>query len=44
MSKSLGQQIIIENVGGAGGSIGAARAARAAPDAIRCCCTIRQWQ
>ena len=32
MSKSLGQQIIIENVGGAGGSIGAARAARAAPD------------
>src|SRR5262249_31486166 len=27
MSKSLGQQIIIENVGGAGGSIGAARAA-----------------
>ena len=32
MSQSLGQQIIIENVGGAGGSIGAARAARAAPD------------
>src|SRR5262245_49177434 len=32
MSNSLGQQIIIENVGGAGGSIGAARAARAAPD------------
>src|SRR6516165_5980919 len=32
MSKSLGQQIIIENVGGAGGSIGAARAARATPD------------
>ena len=32
MSQSLGQQIVIENVGGAGGSIGAARAARAAPD------------
>ena len=27
MSQSLGQQIVIENVGGAGGSIGAARAA-----------------
>ena len=32
MSQSLGQQIVIDNVGGAGGSIGAARAARAAPD------------
>jgi tripartite-type tricarboxylate transporter receptor subunit TctC len=32
MSQSLGQQIIIENVGGAGGLIGAGRAARGAPD------------
>src|SRR5262245_47410830 len=32
MTQSLGQQIVIENIGGAGGSIGAARAARAAPD------------
>ena len=32
MTKSLGQQIVIENIGGAGGMIGAARAARAAPD------------
>src|SRR5262245_54472309 len=32
MSQSLGQQIVIENIGGAGGSIGAVRAARAAPD------------
>jgi tripartite-type tricarboxylate transporter receptor subunit TctC len=32
MRKSLGQPIIIENVGGADGSIGAGRAARARPD------------
>lgn len=32
MSKSLGQQIVIENIGGAGGMIAAAKAARAAPD------------
>jgi tripartite-type tricarboxylate transporter receptor subunit TctC len=32
MAKSLGQPIIIENVGGAGGMIAAARAARAKPD------------
>ena len=32
MGKSLGQQIIVENVAGAGGTIGATRAARAAPD------------
>jgi tripartite-type tricarboxylate transporter receptor subunit TctC len=32
MSQNLGQQIVIENVGGAGGTLGAARAARAAPD------------
>ncbi|MPZ37395.1 MAG: tripartite tricarboxylate transporter substrate binding protein BugD [Rhizobiales bacterium] len=32
MSKPLGQQIIIENVSGAGGTLGAGRASRAAPD------------
>jgi len=32
MAKSLGQPIVIENVGGAGGTIAATRAARAEPD------------
>jgi tripartite-type tricarboxylate transporter receptor subunit TctC len=32
MSKHLGQQMLIENIGGAGGTIGIARAVRAAPD------------
>lgn len=32
MSETLGQPIIIENVGGAGGTVGSARAAAAAPD------------
>ncbi len=32
MSRHLGQNIVIENVGGAGGTIGATRAAEAAPD------------
>lgn len=32
MSQTLGQQLVIENVGGAGGTIGALRAARANPD------------
>jgi tripartite-type tricarboxylate transporter receptor subunit TctC len=32
LSELLGQQVIIENVGGAGGMTGAARAAKAAPD------------
>jgi len=32
MGEALGQQIVIENVGGAGGTIGVAKAARAAPD------------
>ncbi|HEV8390843.1 MAG TPA: tripartite tricarboxylate transporter substrate-binding protein [Dongiaceae bacterium] len=32
MSKTLGQQVIVEKVGGAGGTLGAARAAKAEPD------------
>lgn len=32
MSKILKQQVIVENVGGAGGTVGAARVARSAPD------------
>jgi tripartite-type tricarboxylate transporter receptor subunit TctC len=32
MSRTLGQQVIVENVGGAGGAIGVVRAARAQPD------------
>src|SRR3981189_112344 len=32
MSEVLGQQVVIENVGGAGGMTGAARVAQAAPD------------
>jgi tripartite-type tricarboxylate transporter receptor subunit TctC len=32
MAKTLGQSIVIENVGGAGGTIGSARVAAAAPD------------
>ena len=32
MSRTLGQQIIVENIGGAGGTIGMTRAAAAAPD------------
>ena len=32
MSKDLGQQVIVENVGGAGGTLGAARVAKADPD------------
>jgi tripartite-type tricarboxylate transporter receptor subunit TctC len=32
MSKTLGQQLVIENVGGAGGTLGSARVASAAPD------------
>ena len=32
ISEILGQQFIVENVGGAGGSTGTARVAKAAPD------------
>lgn len=32
MSETLGQQVIVENLGGAGGSIGSLQASRAAPD------------
>ena len=32
MSKTLGQQVIVENVGGAGGTRGAGQVAKAAPD------------
>ncbi|GGE42776.1 hypothetical protein GCM10007276_20040 [Agaricicola taiwanensis] len=32
MSRDLGQQIVVENVGGAGGTLGAARVAKADPD------------
>ena len=32
MSRELGQQVIVENVGGAGGTLGAARVAAAEPD------------
>jgi tripartite-type tricarboxylate transporter receptor subunit TctC len=32
MSRDLGQQVLVENVGGAGGTLGAARAAKSEPD------------
>ncbi|WP_297977091.1 tripartite tricarboxylate transporter substrate-binding protein [uncultured Amaricoccus sp.] len=32
MSKTLGQQIVVQNVGGAGGTLGATQVAKAAPD------------
>ena len=32
MTQALGQQVIVENVGGAGGTLGAARVAKADPD------------
>jgi len=32
MSRTLGQQFIVENIGGAGGTIGSVRAMRAKPD------------
>jgi tripartite-type tricarboxylate transporter receptor subunit TctC len=41
MGQSLGQTVIVENVGGAGGSIGAGRVARANPDGYTI--AIGQW-
>jgi tripartite-type tricarboxylate transporter receptor subunit TctC len=41
MSASLGQPVIIENVGGADGTIGVGRAARAAPDGYTL--SVGQW-
>ena len=38
MGELLGQQVIIENVGGAGGMTGAARVAKAAPDGYTSSC------
>src|ERR1700752_2658145 len=32
LGRTLGQQIVVENVGAAGGTVGTERAARAAPD------------
>jgi tripartite-type tricarboxylate transporter receptor subunit TctC len=32
MSKALGQQVVVQNVGGAGGTLGATQVAKAAPD------------
>jgi tripartite-type tricarboxylate transporter receptor subunit TctC len=39
MSRTLGQTVIVENVGGAGGTLGMARVAKAAPDGY----TIAVW-
>ncbi len=39
MGKTLGQSVIVENVGGAGGTIGMARVAKAAPDGY----TVAVW-
>ena len=36
MTRDLGQQVIVENVGGAGGTLGAARVAKADPTATPC--------
>src|SRR3954468_19250477 len=41
MKQSLGQPVVIENVGGAGGSIGVGRLARAEPDGYTI--DIGQW-
>lgn len=35
MTKTLKQQVLIENLAGAGGTIGSARVANASPEAIR---------
>src|SRR3954469_1382097 len=39
MSRTLGQTVIVENIGGAGGTIGMARVAKAAPDGY----TVAVW-
>ena len=39
MSRTLGQTVVVENIGGAGGTIGMARVAKAAPDGY----TIAVW-
>src|SRR5262249_48837475 len=39
MSRTLGQTVVVENVGGAGGTIGMARVAKASPDGY----TIAVW-
>lgn len=39
MGRTLGQQVVVENIGGAGGTIGMARVAKAAPDGY----TIAVW-
>ncbi len=39
MTRTLGQQVVVENVGGAGGTIGMARVAKASPDGY----TISVW-
>jgi|GEM_PF-4502054 len=44
MSKDLGQQVIVENVGGAGGTLGAGRVATRTRMAIRSCFTISAWR
>ena len=45
MGETLGHQLVVENVGGAGGTIGVNKAAKAAPTATRCCSpTWARWR